>query len=354
MEEYNEEFLENALENENYLKWRKIHTRMFGEIFSSAFSDNSEAQVHLTAALMNISNRSYGAAAKKLAILENLSITEYDCAVVNYFLGILAELCENEVKTCEYYAKLSAFGISFVFPPAFHPYYRTAKLAARDSECLKAVYYYKKALAFYENREITPQVSSSLCRISYDVATVCLYMHQYGKCRAFLALHDRYAKGTEPEVDYVRAILYATEGEAEAALALAATLADPLGTSCTATVSAILEGRDPHYCLTEVSRGDFLGFWRTLEDKKEKIEKLVLSGNLTAAEKEISDALTLTFPFMKRVLACRVCGFTGGIAVYLKNYCTITLANEYNALLLQKPHTLATWHFISVNGFDRY
>jgi hypothetical protein len=41
MEEYNEEFLENALENENYLKWREIHTRMFGEIFSSAFSDNS-------------------------------------------------------------------------------------------------------------------------------------------------------------------------------------------------------------------------------------------------------------------------------------------------------------------------
>ena len=97
-----------------------------------------------------------------------------------------------------------------------------------------------------------------------------------------------------------------------------------------------------------------LRYLRNLEDKKEKIEELVLSGNLSAAEKEISDALTLTFPFMKRVLACRVCGFTGGIAVYLKNYCTITLANEYNALLMQKPKSLAAWHFISVNGFERY
>ena len=48
---------EYALDNENYIKWRETHGKVFGELFLSAFKESVEAQIHLTSSLIKISNR---------------------------------------------------------------------------------------------------------------------------------------------------------------------------------------------------------------------------------------------------------------------------------------------------------
>ena len=68
-----------ALDSDNYKKWRKEHTKVFGNLFEDAFSQNEEAQICLTAALINISQREFDLAMPKLDMLEKICTTDSAC-----------------------------------------------------------------------------------------------------------------------------------------------------------------------------------------------------------------------------------------------------------------------------------
>ena len=355
MEDYYELFKSYALNNKNYKAWRKEHAKVFGEIFSCAFTENQEGQIHLTAALINISQRNFEAAMLKLDILESISISDYDRAVVNYFIGLNYELLGNEDKMNEYYGNLIASSVSFVFPLTFHPYYRTAKFAQRDSECSKAIFYYKKALTFYDGvADLNSKNKYAISQIIYDVATLYLYMHKYDECEKFLALSSTYDNSENQQRIYVTAILYAAQGKINESRNLLTVMSSFFRMNCEPMIEAISAKNDPHYCVVEQDKSAYTNFWNNLIENKSNFEKLIISGEYLDVQKTVSDLLSTTLSFMKRQIACRVASSDNMITVYCKNYYVKTLIEELKSLFEIKPDELNNWRFISVNEFENY
>ena len=83
---------EYPFNSENYASWRKEHEKVFGEIFSSAFSGNAEAEIQLTAALINITDRNFQGALQKLEELFCLRSSDDDLASLCYFTGLCYEM----------------------------------------------------------------------------------------------------------------------------------------------------------------------------------------------------------------------------------------------------------------------
>lgn len=179
--EFAHKLTEFGITNENYKKWREIHDKLFGDFFLGAFEESYEAQIHFTAAVTNISENECKKALGKLKIAESLCNNEHDEMAVNYFSGLCYELTKDLKKMEKYYSRLLCSDINFIFPLAFTPYYRTAKFAQRDSECTKAIYYYKKALEIYKDKKLSAEQSKIVSFIYYDLATVYLYCHEYEK-----------------------------------------------------------------------------------------------------------------------------------------------------------------------------
>ena len=354
MNDYYELLKKYAMDNDNYKGWRQVHTRMFGNIFSDAFADSVEAQIHFTAALINISQRSYSEAMKKLNMLESDCASDFDEAVLAYFIGLNHELLDNEQEMNEYYGKIRAYGVSLAFPLALHPYYRTAKFAQRASECKKSVYYYRKALEFYDGTTPDGNALTTVSQIIYDVATVYLYMHQYDECEKFIKLSERYNPAENQQRSYVKALLYAVQGKEKECNALTVHLNPILKSSLEPMVKAVLEGCDPHYCVVPQDRTGYAAFWGFITQNAENIKELAQGGAIAEAEKKVSEKLTNALGFMKRELDCRIEIKDDAITVYCKNYCVKTLINEYEALFSEKPANLEGWNFISVNQFENY
>lgn len=49
MSDHYELLMKYALNDKNYKGWRKEHAKIRGDNFASAFAENTEAQIHLTA-----------------------------------------------------------------------------------------------------------------------------------------------------------------------------------------------------------------------------------------------------------------------------------------------------------------
>lgn len=344
-----EALYEEALNSENYNTWRKMHTDAFGEIFSLAFSESTEGQIRLTAALIKITERNFAKALAKLQGMEKLCTCDYDRAVISYFMGFTYEMQEDEVKMCACYEKANGFGIPFRFPLQFHPYFRTATLAHRDGECSKAIFYFQKALAFY-NPPKDANAASVIGQLMYSIATVYLYMHRYDECKKYIELSQKYSPAEHPQRTYITAILHAVQGRADEAREAVSHLNPQLQFACKQNVSAILSGKDPHYCTTEQDRSRHADFWEYLAKEKQKTEK---SARKKAAETEaiISAKLSETMSFAQKSLACRVEATEDGLRVLCKNYNIRTLAAEYDALFSEKPKDLANWEFVSLAEF---
>lgn len=351
--EYDDLLLKYALNSKNYKQWRKEHTKMFGELFFRAFEGNDEAQIHLTAALINISQRRFTDAFPKLNILESICVDDYDKAIVYYFIGLNYEFVNDYGHMNEYYEKLGATAVPLEFPIAFHPYYRTAKFAQRDSECSKSVFYYRKALAIYEGRELTDKIQSSTSQIIYDIATIYLYMHKYDECERFLHLSEEYDPSENQQRNYVKAILYAVQNKISESYSLAEGMNRFFREYLDPMLAAIESGRDLHYCICEQDRSGYEDFWSWLTESRSNIEQL-LDKKPEDATGLISDKLTALMPFMKRRFDCRLERVDGKVILYLKSYSVMTLIAEYNALISLKPESMSDWTVTSVNWYEEY
>ena len=351
MDQYNEFLEQYALNNENYLKWRDIHKQQFGELFDSAFSGNDEAQIHFTAALIMISQRQFAKAQPILDLLESLCISDTDTAAVYYFKGLNYECLENEAQMNEYYEKLRALNVPFTVVCQLHPYYRTAKFAQRASECTKSIHYYQKSLQFFDGITPSPAQAKTIGMILYDIATVCLYEHNYGECEKFLDLSKQYDSSQNHQRDYVRAILYAVQGKSDESKKIVKKLNVLIKGNCERMVNAILEGRDLHYCIVPQDRRSHTSFWSSISQNASSISELLTEEKKGEAEAIVSKLLSNTLRFMQKNIECRIEKNNGSITVFCKNYNVKTLISEYDALFDKKPSILENWNFVSVNEF---
>lgn len=230
---------EYTLDNENYENWREIHGKVFGEVFLSAFEESAEGQIHLTAALIKISNRDFKGGLLILLMLKNMCFNDFDCFALSYFLGLCYELLENEDEMNQYYEKMCEYDKNYFFMIAFHPYYRTAKFAQRKSENNKALIYYNKALELYSENETDVRKLENLSQIYYDMGTVWLSCKNYLKAREFLDKSCKCNPIENPQRNYVMAILCAVEGKKDESEKLLDTLPDYLKANCEELISAI-------------------------------------------------------------------------------------------------------------------
>lgn len=230
---------EYALDNENYIKWRETHGKVFGELFLSAFKESVEAQIHLTAALIKISNRDFNGGLSKLLMLEQVSFDDFDCFALSYFTGLCYEFLENEQLMNKYYDKMLTYGFDMQFIIAFHPYYRTAKFAQRKSENAKALEYYKKAYELYSDDETDAVKLQNLGQLCFDLGSVYLSVKDYAKSREFLEKSCRFSPAENPQRSYVLAILCAIEGKKDESKQLVDRLPDNLKVICEQIISSI-------------------------------------------------------------------------------------------------------------------
>lgn len=337
--------------NENYLKWRRIHAATFGDIFEDAFEGNSGAQVMLTSALIKITEKNTAPALEMLGQLMKLCDTDWDRATVSYFSGLCIEIA-GDVKGAErFYDDLVSASVNFSFPNTFQPYYRTAKLYQQASECTKAINYYKKALSFYENASPTANNKRQASQIIYDIATVCLYSHQYALAQSYLELSREYCADINWQREYVQAILYALGGKTEQCSILTASMPELLKQSCVNIISAIESRSELHYFVVEQSGGDCGRFWSSLLREEKKLSTLILSDKTDEAESLISSLLSEHLSFAGRRLECRIEIDNGIAVVKCKNYFIKTLAYEYEKLFSHHPAELLNLRFVSVNEF---
>ena len=345
---------ENVLDNNNYKKWRMEHTKVFGSLFTDAFSQNDEAQVCLTAALINISQREFESAMPKLDMLENICTTESDEIAVNYFKGLNYEMLGNEAKMSEYYEKLRNISVLPKFILTLHPYYRTAKFAQRESECSKAMYYYRKALDFYDGAKIDSHVANIASHIIYDMATLCLYMHEYTACERLLNTSYQYDKSQNQQRDYVKAVLLAVQGNRDGCNKFINSLNLFIKGNCQAITDAIFNGSDPHYCIVKQDRSLYEDFWTSFLQDEKTIKAMVVDDKIEEAQQIISQKLTKALDFMKRALDCRIDKESDNIVIRCKNYRVKTLIEEYSVLFAAKPEKLSNWKFVSVKEFENF
>lgn len=350
--DFYDELKKYALDNDNYKKWRKEHTKVFGALFADAFSQSAEAQICLTAALINISQRRFDDAMPKLDMLEEMINDPCDEAAIYYFKGLNHEMLGNVEHMEEYYERLRSLPSVPKFVLSLHPYYRTAKFAQRDSECTKAMYYYRKALDFYRDVNVDTQMASIASHIIYDIATLCLYMHDYSQCEHFLEFSYKYDKSKNAQRDYVKAILLAVLGKREECEKLVNGLNLFLKGNCQSMTEAIFNGTDPHYCTVLQDRSQYEAFWQSFVNDADDFRRTIFEGNIAELEKSISVMLTRALGFMKRSLECRIEMIGETIVVRCKNYRVKTLIAEYEELFSQKPEELSDFVLLSVDEFE--
>ncbi len=345
--------VDDMFHDKNYQNWRKIHANAFGDLFSEAFTDNEAAQYLFTAALIDISKRCFEIALLKLENLSDMCSFMFDEAVVNYFKGLIYEMLQNEEMMTEYYEKLRLSNIDLDFPIAFHPYYRTAKFAQRDAECSKAINYYQKALAFYENATQTSPKSTVVGQILYDIATVYLYMHQYDLAEKTLALSKQYSPADNEQRQYVSAVLKAVQGKHDDCDAIVDALPGYLQSSGRAIVQAIRSKTDLHYGIVPQNRTGHNEFVKWFLQNRPQFDRLISQGNIVDVEINLSDKLTSTFPFMQKNLQCRIEIHSKAVIVKCKTYCVKTLKAEYAALFSLCRQAVKDWRFVAIDEFEK-
>ncbi len=258
-------------DNSNYREWRNIHGRTFGPIFTNAFKENPEAQVHLTAVLIDISQKRFKQAMPKLELLYDLCRHEFDIAATHYFTGLNYEFLGDETNMSAHYEELRTSDVKVEIPLLFHPYYRTAKMAQKDAECSKAIYYYGKALEFFYDAEPTAQNTDTASYIIYDMATAYMYMHEYEHAARCLELSHEYSKAQNQHRDYVCAILHAIHGRKAECRALLTGMSELLRQNCQLKTSAILSGADPHYCVVPQNRSRYALFFNIDTEQRKTV-----------------------------------------------------------------------------------
>lgn len=343
-----------ALNSDNYKNWRKEHTKVFNETFENAFSGNDDAQICLTAALINISQRNFEDAIPKLTYLKDICENLFDETSVSYFMGLNHEMLGNEQEMFECYEYVRSSSITLKFTIPFHPYYRTAKFAQRASECSKAMHYYRKALEFYDGAKITKHVSSVVSHIIYEIATLCLYMHDYEECRRYLAFSYQYDDSENQQRNYVNALLCALSDEKEECSKIINTLNPLFKGSCLETANKIFNKTEPHYFAVSQDRSSYKIFWDDFLKDEKAFRKMLSENETQKVQNVISEKLTHTLSFMNRSLDCMINENKGRFIIKLKNYRVKTLENELQALFEMKPAELSDWEFISVKEFENY
>lgn len=341
--------LEHALNDENYKQWREIHGKTFGDVFLSAFEGNSEAQIRLTAALIKTTRREFDTALTNLIALESFCNNNFDSAVLSYFIGLHYEFLLNEKQMTEYYEKMQDYGQDFLFNTAFHPYYRTAKFAQRESECEKAINYYRKAIQFYSDNEINSEKQKILSQLYFEIATVYTYKHEYEKGSLFIGRSFDYDKTQNPQRNYILAILCALDEKHEMLKQLLDSMPGILKTNCLQMTNDILNKTDLHYCTVKQNRENHKVFWQNIKVREKELLNHIKMGEMGKAEEIISEYLTQAMRFMNKKLVCRVEKNGENILVKCKDYYTKTLIAEYGALFSLKDESLEKWIFVLVN-----
>ena len=341
-------------ENENYKGWYEVHKGAFGEIFTDAYADSQEGRVMLTAALNKLSRQDTSGALVILTELGALTEGETDMRALEYFTGLCCEMSGDSESAEEHYTKMAECGGNTKFALPFHPYYRTAKFAQRDSEPRKAEYYFKKAMALYEGYPIEGEVAVSVSMILYDIATLRIFMHDYSEGERLLSLSEKMLPGFNPQREYLKAILLAVKDDGDGAYRIRDMLKEPFKKSITEFIEQILDGRHLHYCESERSRSGYKKFLKTLSDKSGDIARMISEEQTAEIEDLIDGMLTKCFSYMSfSFKKCRAVIENGDLTVYLKTGCSRTLMREYTALLEGKTKELGFINLRVVEYFEK-
>ena len=329
----------------NYESWKATHTATFGRLFSEAYSGNESQKLMLTAALIKITQRDFRGAVEKLTELWHTTDTEYEMSVLNYYRGLIAELCENGDEMEEYYSAIGECEYISDVPFPFLPYYRTGKLAARECECTSAIEYFRRSLSYLEGKEPDERISASIGRITVDIASVYIGMHMHDEAQRFLAISERYSPGIDQTRLSVQITLDAINGEREKAYHGLSAVDKTLKPILTDRVEKMLNKRDAHYFTVEVDRSGYPDAWVSLEKIGKRVLGMLEKEEYEAACDAISKVLSEAMSFMCRRLDVEIYPLENAARVRLKSYFTQTLRGEYRAFLDMRSDALQGWSF---------
>ena len=322
----------------------QVHTQAFGPILEPAFTDNSQARVHLTAALNMISARNPAAALIKLKALQKAVVTTEDRAALLFCFGLWAESMGNQEQMVAYYTHANQCGHKF-----YLPYLKIAKFCLANRMYAEAEDHFRKAIACFEAAALSDGDKIILGSAWANLATCLTMLHCYED--AWTALANSEALCPEaPGRAAAAAVLHALKGDeaqAEACVATLETHSPEAAGPVRQSVSKILAKTDPLFFPVPVDAEKIAAFWQWFAsyegDMKRLLDRQKYDDGLTPVAKQLLE----TFPFLENIPNVGLGKNDRGYVVELKDYYAVGIVDAYQQLTAACPEAIkANWQFV--------
>ena len=329
-----------AFESAAFQKNWAGHVQFFGPILESAFVNDYQSRVHLTAALNQISNRNLAQGLNKLNQLQDKCVTDADKAAWLFFMGVFQEMSGNKEQMLYFYTQCNEYGHRF-----YMPYLKVAKFYLDGHLYLAAEENYRAAIACFTATGLDLPSKRVLGSAYTNLASCLLMMHRYDEAEEALST-SRSLFPEAPGRAAIEAALHAIHGDVEAVDACLAQLkshAPAMYHALRESTNKILSRTDPLFFPVPVDDGKIAAFW----DWFSRYEEGIYSNPDSTA---IAAKLLETFPFLEEPPIVRLTLDEECCELALEDLYAVGITHAYKALLAACPEELTeNWQFTVIH-----
>lgn len=342
-ETWAEKLARKSFEGAAIQKSWKMHLQAFGPILESAFVDDYQSRIHLTAALNFISNRDVKSGYNKLQALESACVTDADKAAWLFCMGLCFEMAGMKEQMLGCYQEAAEYQHKF-----YLPYLKVAKSAHDDGVFEVAEENYIQAIQCLKMSELNEQASVILGSAYTNYASCLTMMHRYEEAEEMLNCSEEVLP--EQRGRYAaEAILAAAKGDVDEAYGLEILVKNQtpeLAEMTSKMVTEILESKHPHFAQVPLKDGCVDEFWNWfLESENILLEKLGKE-EYDIVFQMIQLKLKKMFPFMERDLELGIEPIDERYKIIFADFYMVSLECGYKALLETVPEVLSEhWSF---------
>ena len=195
--------------SENFQRSWDTHMQFFGPILASAFKDNFEARMRLTAALNDINQRKFQKAFTILAALKDMCSCDEDCAAWFFCMALAFEYSGMRNEMYRYYRECIKYEPDFSLP-----YLMVAKCAHFEKNLEYAAENYSKAVKYIENENLPVQTSAVRASLYTNYFSCLTSLGRFPEAEAALKKSEEILPEYTERLHYA-AILYTCMGNQE-------------------------------------------------------------------------------------------------------------------------------------------
>lgn len=324
-----------------------VHMQAFGPILESAFAEDYQARVHLTAALNHISSRNLAQGLAKLKQLQNSCVTDADKTAFLFFMGLLQEMAGNQEQMLAFYTYANEYGHSF-----YMPYLKVGKFYLNGCMYDEAEENLRTAIGCFTATGLDEQSRIILGSTYSNLASCLTMMHRYDEAEEAIS-HSRSLYPDAPGRAAVEAVLYAIRGDRAQVETCLATLkghAPAVWEGVKESTDKILALADPKFFPIPLDEEKIAGFWHWFTSYSTELHGKLDREEYEAALTPVSEKLLEVFPFLEESPNIALGKNDAGYVLELQDMYAVAIMEAYEKLLLSCPEEIKSqWQFAVVH-----